>query len=313
MPPTIRAMSTAPVTTPVADATADAHQGLGSAEAARRLAIDGPNALPGSAPRSAAALLWDVLTEPMLLMLLAAGGIYLALGDRGEALFLLSFVFVVIGITLAQTATQRALDPARPVGTARPGHARWPGATHCRQDVVRGDLLILHEGDRIAADAQLIQGQLEVDESLLTGEAVPVTELPAAQADQATAAAAAASTAPPNPSQPPQGQRSTPWPAWGPYLPAPWSRVAWGLAQGVRHRQPYRSGPPGCRSGDHCRARLGAATRFRARWCVGWAPSRWCWPVRRWCWAGGGTAGRCSTACCLALRWPWPSCPKKSR
>ena len=199
MPPHDTRPSTAPVTTPVADTTADAHQGLGSAEAARRLAIDGPNALPGSAPRSAAALLWDVLTEPMLLMLLAAGGIYLALGDRGEALFLLSFVFVVIGITLAQEhKTQRALESLRDLSAPRALVMRDGQEQRIAgQDVVRGDLLILHEGDRIAADAQLIQGQLEVDESLLTGEAVPVTKLPAAQADQATAAAAAASTAPP--------------------------------------------------------------------------------------------------------------------
>ena len=64
MPPHDTRPSTAPVTTPVADTTADAHQGLGSAEAARRLAIDGPNALPGSAPRSAAALLWTCSLSP---------------------------------------------------------------------------------------------------------------------------------------------------------------------------------------------------------------------------------------------------------
>ena len=207
MPPHDTRPSTAPVTTPVADTTADAHQGLGSAEAARRLAMDGPNALPGSAPRSAAALLWDVLTEPMLLMLLAAGGIYLALGDRGEALFLLSFVFVVIGITLAQEhKTQRALESLRDLSAPRALVMRDGQEQRIAgQDVVRGDLLILHEGDRIAADAQLIQGQLEVDESLLTGEAVPVTKLPAAQADQATAAAAAASTAPPQSKPAPSG------------------------------------------------------------------------------------------------------------
>ncbi|MBP7413469.1 MAG: cation-translocating P-type ATPase [Giesbergeria sp.] len=207
MPPHDTRPSTAPVTPPVADTTADAHQGLGSAEAARRLAIDGPNALPGSAPRSAAALLWDVLTEPMLLMLLAAGGIYLALGDRGEALFLLSFVFVVIGITLAQEhKTQRALESLRDLSAPRALVMRDGQEQRIAgQDVVRGDLLILHEGDRIAADAQLIQGQLEVDESLLTGEAVPVTKLPAAQADQATAAAAAASTAPPQSKPAPSG------------------------------------------------------------------------------------------------------------
>ena len=74
--------------------TAATHQGLSAAEAARRLAADGPNMLPGSAPKSSWAIVRDVLTEPMFLMLLAAGGIYLALGDRAEAIFLLGFVFV---------------------------------------------------------------------------------------------------------------------------------------------------------------------------------------------------------------------------
>jgi Ca2+-transporting ATPase len=155
-------------------------QGLSAAEAARRLASEGPNLLPGSAPKSTAAIVRDVLTEPMFLMLLAAGGIYLALGDRGEALFLLGFVFVVIGITLAQERkTQRALESLRDLSAPRALVIRDGQEQRVAgRDVVRGDLLVLHEGDRIAADALLIDGQLEVDESLLTGEAVPVAKLP---------------------------------------------------------------------------------------------------------------------------------------
>jgi len=85
--------------------------GLSAGEAARRLSAEGPNLLPGSAPKSAFAIVRDVVTEPMFLMLLAAGGIYLALGDRAEALFLLGFVFVVIGITLAFAARRTLVDP----------------------------------------------------------------------------------------------------------------------------------------------------------------------------------------------------------
>ncbi|MEO6321374.1 MAG: HAD-IC family P-type ATPase [Polaromonas sp.] len=120
----------------------------------------------------------EVITEPMFLMLLAAGGIYLALGDPAEALFLLGFVFVVIGITLVQERkTQRALESLRELSAPRAlvirdgQELRIPGT-----DVVRGDVLVLHEGDRIAADARLLEGQLEVDESLLTGESVPVSK-----------------------------------------------------------------------------------------------------------------------------------------
>jgi len=165
--------------------------------------------LPGSAPKSSWAIVRDVLTEPMFLMLLAAGGIYLALGDRAEALFLLGFVFVVIGITLVQERkTQRALESLRDLSAPRALVIRDGQEQRIEgQSVVRGDLLVLHEGDRIAADAQLLQGQLEVDESLLTGEAVPVAKLPAAQDAQASASvgARAASAGPPQTRPAPSG------------------------------------------------------------------------------------------------------------
>jgi len=155
-------------------------QGLSSQQAAERLASDGPNQLPGSAPKSNLAIVREVLTEPMFLMLLAAGGTYLALGDRGEALFLLGSVLVVIGITLTQERkTQRALESLRELSAPRALVLR-DGVERriAGREVVRGDLLVLREGDRIAADARLLNGQLEVDESLLTGESVPVARLP---------------------------------------------------------------------------------------------------------------------------------------
>ncbi|HSF10317.1 MAG TPA: cation-translocating P-type ATPase [Nitrospirales bacterium] len=156
--------------------------GLTSAEVARRLAAEGPNLLPGGTPKSMFAIVLGVLTEPMFLMLLVAGGIYLALGDRAEALFLLGFVIVVIGITLAQERkTQRALESLRDLSAPRAlvirdgQEMRIPGAA-----VARGDILVLREGDRIPADALLLEGQLAVNESLLTGEAVPVAKSPGA-------------------------------------------------------------------------------------------------------------------------------------
>ncbi len=116
-------------------------QGLTAAEATRRLAEEGPNLLPGSAPKSTAAIVRDVVTEPMFLMLLAAGGIYLALGDRAEALFLLGFVFVVIGITLAQERkTQRALESLRDLSAPRALVIRDGQELRIAgRDVVRGD------------------------------------------------------------------------------------------------------------------------------------------------------------------------------
>lgn len=88
------------VSTPQNDKTSQ--QGLTAKQAAERLAANGPNVLPGSEPESSLAMIVKILTEPMFLMLLIAGGIYLTLGDRTEALLLLGFVFVIIAITLIE-------------------------------------------------------------------------------------------------------------------------------------------------------------------------------------------------------------------
>ncbi|MDO9206948.1 MAG: HAD-IC family P-type ATPase, partial [Sulfuricurvum sp.] len=150
--------------------------GLKTVQAQERLFHYGRNALPGSEPKTLISLIVKVLREPMFLMLLVAGLIYLALGDRAEAGFLLAFVFVVIGITLAQEhKTQRALESLRDLSAPRALVIRDEKEIRISsQEVVPGDVMVLHEGDRIAADAQLVQGQLSVDESLLTGESVSV-------------------------------------------------------------------------------------------------------------------------------------------
>jgi Ca2+-transporting ATPase len=146
--------------------------GLTQGEASRRLAAEGPNLLPAAAPRTSFHLLLEVVSEPMLLLLIGAGVIYLLLGDPAEALTMLAFVWLIILISFLQTRrTQRALERLRDLSAPRArvlrsGEAlRIPGG-----EVVRGDLLLLAEGDRVAADARLVDGLLQVDASLLTGE-----------------------------------------------------------------------------------------------------------------------------------------------
>ena len=75
---------------------------LTSREAAARLARDGYNELPSAKPRAPWAIAWQVVREPMFLLLIGAAAIYLALGDRREALALLASVGVMIGITFYQ-------------------------------------------------------------------------------------------------------------------------------------------------------------------------------------------------------------------
>ncbi len=154
--------------------------GLGGAEAAQRLARDGPNELPSARPRRLFAIALDVLREPMFLMLLACAGIYLLLGDRREALTLLGFVFIVIGIPLVQERkSERALEALRDLSSPRALVLRDGKQQRIAgREVVRGDIVLLAEGDRVPADAVLLSvSNLAVDESLLTGESLTVSKL----------------------------------------------------------------------------------------------------------------------------------------
>ncbi len=154
-------------------------RGLTQSEAEQRLREDGPNALPGKGKRSLFALAIDVLKEPMLLLLLGGGLIYLLLGDVHEALMLLAFAGLSVVIELVQEGrTDRAISALGELGAPhavviRDGERRTIPAT----DIVRGDLVALSEGSRIAADGWLIEADgFQADESVLTGESVPVSK-----------------------------------------------------------------------------------------------------------------------------------------
>jgi P-type Ca2+ transporter type 2C len=151
--------------------------GLSEAVAAERLKVEGYNELPSSKRRSTIAIALEVVREPMFLLLVACGAIYLVLGDKEEALMLLGFVVVVMGITLYQERkTERALEALRDLSSPRASVVRDGQQKRIAgREVVRGDLLIVREGDRVPADAWLLEAtSLSVDESLLTGESVPV-------------------------------------------------------------------------------------------------------------------------------------------
>ncbi|MBE0546810.1 MAG: HAD-IC family P-type ATPase, partial [Rubrivivax sp.] len=171
--------------------------GLSQAEAAQRLAADGPNALPGGRRRTLLSIAGETAREPMFLLLLAAGTLYLVFGDLAEGLTLFGFVLVTLGLTLYQEGkTERAIEALRDLTSPRALVIRDGRPQRIAgRDVVRGDVLQLGEGDRVPADALLVAADgLRVDESLLTGEAVPVSKLapaagtPSVERDAATSA-----------------------------------------------------------------------------------------------------------------------------
>ena len=155
---------------------AGAH-GLTQDEAAARLRAEGYNELPRQGQRTFVRIIFDVLREPMLAMLIGAGLIYMALGDLQEALILVAFAGLSIMITVVQeTRTERAVEALRDLTSPRALVVRDGLRTRIAgRDVVRGDLVALAEGDRVPADGWILENDgLHLDESLLTGESVPV-------------------------------------------------------------------------------------------------------------------------------------------
>ncbi len=152
-------------------------QGLSESEVYQRLQKEGYNEIPSQNKQHILKILLSVLLEPMLLLLIIAGLIYFFLGEKGDALMLLFFVFLVIISTFyQQRKTKRALEALKNLASPRAlviregMQKRIPG-----RDVVRDDIVILREGDRIPADGVvLVCSNLTVDESVLTGESLSV-------------------------------------------------------------------------------------------------------------------------------------------
>jgi len=161
--------------------SAELPSGLNAAEAARRLTGGGYNELGEGEHRHIGRIMRDTLREPMFLLLIAAGSIYLMMGDVNEAMMLLAFVFIIIGLTVLQEyRTERVLETLRELSSPRAlvirdGRAqRIPG-----REVVPGDIMMLSEGDRVPADGTILScHDLSIDEAMLTGESVPVRKLP---------------------------------------------------------------------------------------------------------------------------------------
>ncbi len=155
----------------------DAPSGLTALEAGQRLAETGYNELSPPHARRFHEIAAEVLREPMFLLLIAAGIIYLLLGSLEDALMLLCFVLIVIAMTVFQAQkSERVLEALRELSSPRARVMRDGKPMRIAgREVVTGDLLLLAEGDRVAADAVLIGcNDLMIDESMLTGESVPV-------------------------------------------------------------------------------------------------------------------------------------------
>jgi Ca2+-transporting ATPase len=168
----------------------DRTKGLDEGEAMRRLALVGPNQIDPPRTRSVAQIVLATIREPMFGLLLAASGLYLALGDLAEGLLLtLAAVATIVQVVFQEARSERALqalrDLAEPmVRLVRDGVERLAPA----RSLVHGDVVLVGEGQRVPADGQLIDGELlTIDEAALTGESVPVQRAPGLAGDRSGA------------------------------------------------------------------------------------------------------------------------------
>ena len=153
------------------------YKGLTSVEAKEKLNREGYNSLHSSKPKGLFSIALDVIKEPMFILLVSCGSLYLILGDIREGFMLLGFVFVIMGIELFQEKkTEKALDALKDMASHRALVIRDGSETRIAGiEVVTDDIIVLQEGDRVLADATVLQSvNLSADESLLTGEPVAV-------------------------------------------------------------------------------------------------------------------------------------------
>ena len=165
--------------------------GLSDAQAAERLARDGPNRLQRGKPRTLRVIALAALAQPMFLLLLAAAAVYTLVGSLADALMLLGSVLVVALIAIYQDfRTERVLETLKELASPRSRVRRGGRVLHiASHGLVRGDVLLVAEGDRLACDAQLIVAHsLAIDESLLSGESMPVRKQAAAHGTTHSAA-----------------------------------------------------------------------------------------------------------------------------
>jgi P-type Ca2+ transporter type 2C len=152
-------------------------RGLTDSEARDQLRRYGPNTLPLAHKQTLFSIAFATLKEPMLVLLLSTGVVYLVVGDLREAVAILASIFLVIGISVVQKQrTERTLEALRDLTSPRALVVRMEGTRRIpAREVVPEDIVVINEGDRVPADGQLVESVvLAVDESLLTGESLPV-------------------------------------------------------------------------------------------------------------------------------------------
>ncbi|SHL34058.1 Ca2+-transporting ATPase [Chitinophaga jiangningensis] len=141
----------------------------------------GKNEYAGKQQNRLLALLSELLSEPMLILLVAVTIIYFILGETSEAYFMLAAIIVVSGISIYQEGrSNKALAALKKINqplTLAVRNKKIIGIPTA--DIVVGDIMVVEEGNTINADGTVIHANdFSVNESALTGEAYTVFKTP---------------------------------------------------------------------------------------------------------------------------------------
>ncbi|MBU1348579.1 HAD-IC family P-type ATPase [Patescibacteria group bacterium] len=166
-------------------------QGLASDEVARRQRRSGPNVIPERRRLSKTRIVLNQLKSPLILLLAIAAGVTVVMDDRLEAGVILAAIAVNAGLGFWQENKAETVLAALSKYIRIRARVRRDGLEHVvdAAELVVGDIVSLSQGDRVPADIRLLSTtDCSADESVLTGESLPVRKRPAAVAEQADVA-----------------------------------------------------------------------------------------------------------------------------
>ncbi len=159
----------------------DIQKGLSSEEAFRRLEEQGENRLATSSKKSAAAIFIGQFKDVMIMILLAATVISVLLGEITDAVTIIAIVLLnaILGF-IQEYRTEKTLEALSRM-TAPTSRCYRDGklVTIPADELVCGDVIELEQGDKVPADCSVTGCKgLFADESVLTGESLPVEKIP---------------------------------------------------------------------------------------------------------------------------------------
>jgi len=155
----------------------DPSRGLSRVEAERRLAEHGPNTVGEAKRRGVLRALAEQFESILVIILLVAAGISVWMGETTDAASIIAIIlFMAVMGVVQEYRAEHALEALKRLAAPRAKILRDGAVSEvAAEEIVPGDILVLEEGDRVAADARLISStDLYVDESMLTGESTPV-------------------------------------------------------------------------------------------------------------------------------------------